>query len=315
MHPFAIIKSIIKDPRLLLELIIRFPILRFLIPDQTAISILYRLRFGKRINLKDPQSFNEKLLWLTLHDRRGEYVQMVDKYEAKKWISKKFNEDSKTSHYNRCIIPTYGIYDHFDKIDFDKLPTSFVMKTTHDSGSVVVVVDKTMMDKKKAKKLLEKSLRRNYYWFSREWAYKSVKPRIIIEKKLETVEKSPIDYKVYCFNGVPKFLYLVQDRDVLETVDYYDIEWNHLPIKQVYPNNTKRPQKPNSWEEMLKCAEVLSQGIPFLRVDFYVDKYGLFYVGELTLTPSSGLLPITPVEWDYRLGQCIDIKRLINHEL
>ena len=308
MHPTAVIKSIVNKPSLFLELLIRLPIIRNLIPDRIAITLLYKMRFGKKPNLKEPQTFNEKLLWLTLYDRRPDYIQMVDKYEAKNWIFTHLTNKLPRDECSKCIIPTYGVYSSFNDINFDKLPDSFVMKTTHDSGSVVLVDDKTKLNINKAREILEKSLKCNYFWFSREWAYKGVKPRIIVEKKLETKEKSPIDYKLYCFNGKAKYLYLVQDRDVQETVDYYDMDWNHLPIKQVYPNNTKRPIKPDCWSKMVEYAEILAFGVPFLRVDFYVDKVGQFYIGELTLTPSSGLLPITPVEWDYRLGQCIDLK-------
>lgn len=282
----------------------RVPFIAKLIPDRTLISFFYYLRFKRRINLENPQSFNEKLLWLTLYDRRPEYVKMVDKYEAKDWIREKLISEGKDT---KCIIPTYGIYNHYDEINFNELPDSFVMKTTHDSGGVVVVNDKVLLDEKKAKAKLEASLKRNYFWYSREWAYKDVKPRIIIEELLRGKEKSLIDYKIFCFNGVAKYLYLVQDRDIKETVDYYDMDWNHLPIKQVYDNNHKKAVKPPCWTEMVEIAELLSKGYPFLRVDFYVDINNHFYVGELTLTPSSGLLPITPEEWDYRIGEQIDL--------
>lgn len=181
------------------------------------------------------------------------------------------------------------------------------MKTTHDSGGVVVVSDKSNLNVEYARQKLENSLKRNYYWYSREWVYKDIKPRIIIEQKLITKEASPIDYKIFCFDGKAKYLYLVQDRDVKETVDYYDMEWNHLPIKQVYDNNTKIGKKPECWSKMIEVAEFISQGIPFLRVDFYVDIKGDFYIGELTFVPSSGLLPITPYEWDVKLGESINL--------
>ncbi len=295
-----VIKTLFYNPKKFIESFIQYSSLSHFISDKMAIKILYKIRFGKNINLKNPQTFNEKLLWLTLYDRRPEYNRMVDKYEAKEWIRNKMGDGN-----NQMIIPTYGIYDSFDNIDFSKLPKSFVMKTTHDSGGVIVVSNKDELDMMYARKKMEKSMRRNYFWFSREWAYRDIVPRIIIEKKLETKENSPIDYKIFCFDGKAKYLYLVQDRDIKETVDYYDMEWNHLPIKQVYNNNTKQAVKPNCWKEMVETAEILSKGFPFLRVDFYVDKYNQYYIGELTLTPSSGLLPITPIEWDYEIGKQI----------
>lgn len=293
------LKLLFCQPKTFLESLMRIPFLAKMIPDRTAISIFYRLRFKRHINLDTPQSFNEKLLWLTLYDRQPEYVRMVDKYDAKTWIREKLERNGVGVS---CIIPTYGVYNHYDEINFEELPNSFVMKTTHDSGGVVVVNDKNELNHFSAKKKLEKSLRRNYFWYSREWPYRDVKPRIIIEKLIKTIERSPIDYKIYCFNGIAKYLYLVQDRDIGETVDYYDIDWNHLPIQQVYPNNSKRPKRPECWAAMVNCAQLLSQGIPFLRVDFYVDKDGFYYIGELTFTPSSGLLPLTPNKWDYIFG-------------
>lgn len=298
------INKILMQPSKVLEDILRYPPIAHFISDELCISILYRLRFGNKINLKNPQSFNEKLLWLTLHDRNPEYIKMVDKYEAKGYIKKKLQS---ADIPDDCIIPTYGVYDHFDEIDFSSLPESFVMKTTHDSGSVVVVHDKAKLDKIRAKSILEKSLNINYFWFSREWAYKGVKPRIIIEEMIITKEKQPIDYKLFCFNGKAKILYLVMDRDTGETVDYYDMDFNHLPIKQVYNNNSKIIPKPLCWDEMVKCAEFLSKDKAFLRVDFYVDANNKYYIGELTLTPSSGLLPIEPKEWDLKIGEMVDL--------
>lgn len=183
------------------------------------------------------------------------------------------------------------------------------MKTTHDSGGVIVVNNKSNLDIGNARKFLQEHLNKDYFWFSREWVYKDVKPRIIIEEKLLTKEKSPIDYKICCFNGVAKYVYICQDRDTKETVDYYDMEWNHLPIRQRFDNNTKRPDCPKRWKQMIETANVISKGIPFLRVDFYVDQKDDFYVGELTFVPSSGLCPITPYEWDLKLGEEIILPR------
>ena len=298
----AVLKLMITQPKRFVESVLRYPPIAKKVSDRTAISILYFMRFKRRIDLDDPKSFNEKLLWLTLYDRKPEYSRMVDKYEAKGFL---YNKLAGGGYSSDCIIPTYGIYNSFDEIDFDILPDSFVIKTTHDSGGVVVVENKACFDKDIARLKIEDSLKRNYYWFSREWVYKDVKPRIIVEKKLVTKEKSPIDYKIFCFNGKSKYLYLVQDRDIKETVDYYDMDWNHLPIKQVYDNNTKTGVRPDCWPKMIEVAEYISKGIPFLRVDFYVDVKGDYYIGELTFVPSSGLLPITPYEWDLKIGESI----------
>lgn len=300
-------KLLVKSPRKFVEKIIQYPPVGMFISDKAAISILYRLRFHKRINLCNPQTFNEKLLWLTLYDRKPEYIQMVDKYEAKNWITQKLLERGMPV---TGIIPTYGIYDKFDDIDFDKLPQSFVMKTTHDSGGVVVVQNKKDFDKEASRAKLESSLRRNYFWFSREWAYKDVTPRIIIEKKLETDEPVPKDWKIFCLNGKAKFWFIAHDRMGDIKFDYYDMDWNKLPVVQGHPNSDIVPEKPECWDNMVECAELLSKGIPCLRVDFYVDKYGQFYIGELTLTHFSALVPFEPEEWDYKFGSMLELPKI-----
>lgn len=149
------------------------------LPDKMYLKICYKLATGKKLDLKNPQTFNEKLQWLKLYDRKPEYTRMVDKYEAKKYVAEKIGEE--------YIIPTLGVWDHFDEIDFDSLPDQFVLKCTHDSGGLVIVRDKAKLDKVAAKQKIEKSLKRNYYYSGREWPYKDVKPRIIAEKYMEDI--------------------------------------------------------------------------------------------------------------------------------
>lgn len=299
-------KLLFCQPRIFFESLMRVPLVAKMIPDRTFISILYKIRFKRSINLEDPKSFNEKLLWLTLYDRRPEYIKMVDKYEAKNWMREKLSCVGKDTS---CIIPTYGLYDHYKDIDFSSLPDSFVIKTTHDSGGVVVVDDKNLLDHTKAKKKLEKSLSRNYFWYTREWPYRDVTPKIIVEKKLETIEPVPIDWKIFCLNGKAKFWFIAYDRAEDVKFDYYDMEWNKLPVIQGHPNSSLVAQKPKCWPQMVEYAELLSQGIPCLRVDFYIDKYGQFYIGELTLTHFSGLVPFEPEEWDFKFGAQIELPK------
>lgn len=256
----------------------------------------------KRLNLKFPKSFNEKIQWLKLYDRKPEYTQMVDKYEAKNYVADRIGQE--------YIIPTLGVWDHFDEIDFDTLPQQFVLKCTHDSGGIVIVHDKNTFDKKAAKKKIETCLKRNFYYAGREWPYKNVKPRIIAEQYMEDAETKELrDYKFFCFNGIPKVLFVASGRQSESeeiSVDFFDMDYNHLPIKKGHPNAKTAPNQPQTFEKMKLLAEKLSAGIPHLRVDFY-EANGKCYFGELTFSSGSGMGPFDPEEWDYKFGEWITL--------
>ena len=199
--------------------------------DKEYLSWLYRARMGRLPDLNHPKSFNEKLQWLKLNDRKPEYTEMVDKYLAKKYVEKRIGE--------KYIIPTLGVWDEFDQIEFEKLPDQFVLKTTHDSGGVVICKDKANFDKAAAKRKLEKSLKRNYYWAEREWPYKNVKPRIIAENYLSFLNGSDlVEYKVFCFNGKPALFLICKGEGHTDerTNDFYDLEFNHIPVTVTCPN-------------------------------------------------------------------------------
>lgn len=273
--------------------------------DETYLKKLYKLRMGKELNLDNPQTFNEKLQWLKLHDRKPEYTKMVDKYEAKEYIASKIGDE--------YIVPTLGVWNHFDEIDFEALPNSFVLKCTHDSGGLVICKNKTDLNKKEAKRKIEKSLSSNYYYSGREWPYKNVIPRIIAEPLLkdDTVkdieeQECLTDYKLFCFNGIPKIMYVSKDKAQNPTTDFFDMEYNHLPLRMKDPNSDYWPEKPEKMDEMIRIASILSAGIPHLRVDFYCADHKL-YVGELTFYHSSGLAPIQPEEWAKKLGDWIEL--------
>lgn len=194
--------------------------------DEAYLKRTFKACFGYVPDLENPRTLNEKLQWLKLHDRKDIYTTMVDKYEAKKYVGHVIGE--------KYVIPTLGVWDHFDDIDFTKLPMSFVLKCTHDSGSVVLVRDKNHWDKDAAKKLLERGLSRNYYWSGREWPYKNVKPRILAE---EMVDMNPVDYKWICLKGEPEVLCMCMDRQKGDlTFNYYDMNFNLLPFEWVHPN-------------------------------------------------------------------------------
>ena len=289
------------NPKKLLVLILNLKICRF-IPDKYYLKIRYRLLIGKKLNLKNPQTFNEKLQWLKLNDRNQNYTKMVDKYEAKEYVASVIGK--------QYIIPTYGIYDKFDDIDFEKLPNEFMIKCTHDSGGVVACKDKSKFDYIKARQIINKSLKRNYYYSGREWPYKNVKPRIIVEKFINELSNEEIkDFKFFCFDGKPEIMYVSEGLENHNTarLDFFDMDFKLSDCKRTdYKHLNSIPQKPITFEKMKEFASKLSSNIPHVRVDFYeVD--GNLYFGELTFYTCSGYIPFEDDLWDKKLGDYIKI--------
>ena len=274
--------------------------------DEKYLKRLYRIKMGKELNLDYPETFNEKLQWLKLYDRRPEYTTMVDKYEVKKYVAEMIGE--------RYIIPTLGVWNHFDDIDFDKLPNQFVLKCTHDSGGLVIVQDKSKFDKAVAKKKIENSLKRKFYYVGREWPYKNVKPRIIAEQYM--VDESGYelkDYKIFTSDGFAKALYIATDRQSEEREmkrNFYDMEFKKISFWNSHPNADVEIKRSQAFEEMRLLAEKIAKGIPRVRVDFY-DINGKVYFGEMTFYHNSSLTTIHPEEWDYKFGEWIKLPEII----
>jgi len=273
-----------------------------ILSDEMFIKIKYYHHFKKFPNLKNPKTYNEKLQWLKLHDRRPEYISMVDKYEAKEFISSLIGDE--------YIIPSYGVWDSFDDIDFDMLPDQFVLKTTHDCGGVVICKDKKSFNREDAKRFLKAHMSFNYYYEGREWPYKNVKPRILAEMFMENLSSGDLkDYKVFAFDGRAKALFVASDRQNAneETkFDFFDMEFNHLNIRNGHPNSKTLCDKPKSLEKMKEIAEKISKGYPHIRVDFY-EVNGQLFVGELTLFHFSGFVPFEPDSWDHEFGSWIKL--------
>ncbi|MBR3865705.1 MAG: glycosyl transferase [Clostridia bacterium] len=274
--------------------------------DEAYLKAVYKIRTGKKLDLKNPQTFNEKLQWIKIHNRKPEYTAMVDKYGVKKLVAEKIGEE--------YIIKTLGVWDSFDEIDFDSLPDRFVLKCTHDSGGLVICRDKSKLDIAKAKEKIERSLKRNYFWSSREWPYKDVKPRIIAEEYMEDSSRpegeSLLVYKIMNFGGEPKIIQTIQnDKKPNESIDYFDTDWNLLELRQNFPNSTSPLQKPTVLSDMLELSRKMSAGFPFLRVDFYVIE-GKIYFSEYTFFSDSGLAAFTPPEWDKKLGDMIKLPKV-----
>lgn len=278
-----------------------------LLPDKIYLSLKYLNAFGRFPNWKNPQTFTEKLQWLKLYNRKPEYTTMVDKYAVKEFVANIIGEE--------YIIPTLGVWDKPEDIDWDSLPNQFVLKTTHGGGGegVVICKDKASFNRKEAIRLLNESLNTDLYVIGREWPYKDVPKRIIAEKFMAP-EKSPdsvlksselLDYKFFCFDGEPRFLYISDSPS--HSLAFLNTDWTLTDFgRDDYHPLNKIPEKPENLEEMLAIARKLSAGIPHVRVDLYnIDKH--IYFGELTLYTGSGYIPFNPKEYDEKLGDLLTL--------
>lgn len=270
--------------------------------DKSFLEKKYKLSIGKELNLENPKTFNEKLQWLKLYDRKPLYTTLVDKYAVRQYIKNKIGEE--------YLIPLVGgPWKSFDEINFDVLPNQFVLKCTHDSGGLVICRDKSKLDITAARKKISRSLKRNYYLKGREWPYKNVLPQIIAEKYMSNGNNELIDYKFFAFNGDTKAMFIATDRasTIEETkLDFFDMKFKHLPFSNGHPNAEVPPAKPTGFEKMKELADKLSEGIPHARIDFY-DIEGKIYFGEITLFHWSGLMPFEPEEWDTIFGDWIEL--------
>ena len=298
-HPITAVKSKLSD-------INRNKISKYLNPenfekisDKKAIKARYFINFGKYPDLKHPKTYNEKLQWLKLYDRNPLYTKLVDKAEVKKIVADKIGEE--------YIVPTYGVWDRPEQIEWEKLPNRFVIKCTHDSGSTIVCGNKDLFDKNKVSERLKYCLSKSQFYYGREWPYKNVKPRIIVEQLLGDSDVAINDYKILCCNGEPKIIMLHQGRRIHHTKDYYDANWNHLNIKQrSYAMSGMIMPKPKQLSKMLELSRVLSSGFPEIRVDWYLidDK---IYFGELTFFEGSGFLVFDDPRDDELIGSWIKL--------
>lgn len=272
--------------------------------DENFIKLLFRYEMGYSLNLDNPKTFCEKIQWLKLRTHYPELTQMVDKVAAKQYVASVIGE--------KYIIPTLGVWDKFDDIDFNALPDGFILKCAHDSSKGVVVKDKTKLDKKAVKKRMEKYLKRTYFNNNREYPYKNVPHRLIAEKFLINGTDAELkDYKFFCFGGRAEYCQLIADRSTAETIDFYDREWNHQDFIGLNPNVHHAKQLepcPPFLEEMLMVADKLATSIrmPFSRIDLY-NVNGQVYFGEITFFPATGIGQFRPEEWDLKLGQMIDL--------
>lgn len=274
------------------------------VPDGIYIKILYRLMTGEKCNLKNPETYNEKLQWLKLHDRKPEYANMVDKYEVRKIIEETIGEE--------YLIPCYGVFNSYDEIDFEKLPEQFVLKCTHDSGSVIICKNKAEFNIEEAKRKIEKALKRDYYSAYREWPYKFVKPRIIIEKYMVDESGDDLkDFKVMCFNGRAEVIEVHENRFTEgkeHTQTFYDRNWSKLPIVQEGLMYVKEERSmPVLLPVIMDLSEKLAKDMYHARIDWYLIKEKIYF-GEITFFDGSGFESFPNREDNIFLGELIKIE-------
>lgn len=274
-------------------------------PDREYLEKLYDAVLGSKPDLDNPTLFNEKMNWLKMHDRKPIYTVMSDKNLAKSFIAEKLGEE--------YVIPTYGVWDDPDKIDFDSLPEQFVLKCNHNSGEGMYICrNKAEMNVKKVKRGLRKALKENYYFKSREWQYKDIPRKIIAEKLMQDEvqnEKTGLyDYKFFCFNGKPEFLYVSSGgKGHAIRVSFVDTDWKQMPVmRSDHKPLEKLPPKPDRFDEMLEIAAEMSKGIPFLRVDLY-EIGGRIYFSEFTFRNCGGFTPLKPDEWNKKFGDMLKL--------
>ena len=268
--------------------------------DETFFRKRYKEYTGKKLDLDDPKTLNEKMLWLQLHDRRPEYTMMSDKYLVKEWVAKMVGSEH--------VVPLIGVWDSVDDIPFDDLPDEYVLKCNHDCGSVIVKRAGETIDVKSVKEKLGNAMKRNYYYVGRVWGYKDIVPKVFAEKFIRSIDSElPKDYKFFCFNGEPKIILVNSDRGKNTKSDFYDVDWNRYPVKHIYPNTVSGVEKPAQFEEMMRIARTLSAGIPHVRVDMYIDSDGTVFFGEMTFCSSSGKEPFEPEEYDRIFGEFCDL--------
>lgn len=271
------------------------------LPDEKYLKVIYFSYLKEPLNLKNPKRFSEKLQWLKIQDKNKELTKFVDKYEVRKIIAEKLGEE--------YLIPMIGQYSSVDDINWEALPSKFVLKATHGCGSNIICKDKSKLDTDFAVKKLNGWMNKNWYWYGREWSYKNIKPRIICEEFMEEKNDAALtDYKFYCFSGEVKYCQVIRDRGQNETIDFYDIEWNNLPFNGLrnLPRTTKKYKKPEKYEEMIRLAQILCKEFIFVRMDFYLIKNNIYF-GEYTFYPTSGFGKFYPDEWNQIIGDMVHL--------
>ncbi len=279
------------------------------IPDKQMLKLQYRLKTGRKLDLKNPQRFSEKMQWYKLYYRDPEMVRCVDKYDVRSYVEEK--------GLGSILIPCYGVYDTVDEIDWDALPDQFVMKDTLGGGgvSVVIVKNKAEEDLNRLKEIAREwtEIDAHRRGGGREWPYYSGKNhRVLFEKYIESDESSGglTDYKFFCFDGRAEYLYVITDRAVGNNaaLGVFDAQFNQLPVVRKDERPLERTvEKPGNYEALKRVAETLADQYPEVRIDLY-DQNETILFGEITFYDGSGYVPFEPDEFDFELGRCFKIR-------
>ena len=269
------------------------------VPDRIVLARRFERTFGRPLNLKDPQTFNEKLFWLMLYYRTPVVTRLADKYEVRSYVAERVEPG--------ILNELYGVWDRVADIDFERLPDAFVLKVTWGSGMNIFCRKKSELSVHDTKEQLNSWMKRNYYWDYREWCYKKIKPRIICERLFaDSIRGTPPDYKFFCFGGEPRFVQIDVDRFTQHGRDFFDLDWQPLPFTYVYPSSGQTIPRPSNLDEIVAFARRLSRGFPFVRVDFYCV-VGRTVFGEMTWYPEAGEGRFLPESYDRYWGEVLQL--------
>lgn len=290
----------LKNPRVAMNIFLQ-KVLSPCLSDAQYVKLKYRFCFKKKINLLSPKTFNEKLNWLKVYNHNSIYTIMADKYAVKQFVADKIGEE--------YVVKNYGVWKNWEDIDFSKLPNQFVIKCTHDSGGAFICRDKESFDFEKVGKQIRKNLKRNFYFASREWPYKNIPHRVIVDELLDDHTGTELrDYKFWCFNGTPTYMYCtIKGKNVYE--NFYDMDFNPVMIDHGFPRHQPEFEKPQKFELMKEFAYLLSEGIPFVRIDFF-EVNGKVFFGEFTFFDWGGNRPFGG-DWDDKLGKLIVLPKYL----
>lgn len=277
--------------------------------DEDYIKFSYRMIFGRKLDLDNPQAYTEKIAWCKLHWRSELAATCTDKYLVRRYIEEKLGDDSK-----KYLNEVYGVWENVKQIDIENLPEKFVIRPTNGTGDVVICEDKKNFNWEKEKMKLLKNRNNNFAKLTKEWVYYNLSQKFLVEKYIESSDGQSIrDYKFYCFHGIPKFLCVCSERNIKLKLNYYDLEWNPLDVIDKRDRLISVP-KPDMFDEMIELAKILSQDFPHVRVDLYQEN-GSIYFGELTFFDAGGFAAFQPDEYDYIFGKYFDINKIPKNEL
>lgn len=289
-----------SNPFLLISKLVAASPLKFLLNDRSYIRLMYRAETGRKLNLKNPERFNEKIQALKLNKEAFGYWVFADKYEVRKHVA--------TIIGVKYLIPLIKIYDYVEEIDFNELPNQFVLKCTHDSGTIIICRDKAHLNQDSVLKILQSGLNRNYFYEHREPQYKNIKPRILCQEFISTPGGDvPSDYKIFCFDGVPTYIEVDTDRFEKHGRVIYDVNWNRAPFSIKFVNPDLSAPKPDNLDEMLQVSTKLANRFKFVRVDLFSINNRIYFC-ELTFHHGAGYEQFYPDEYDLRLGEMLDLK-------